>query len=233
MAWATSVGGALRNFRRAGVAKNRSRTSTRVPGGCAAGRASAARPASISIVQALGMSRDREVTVSRDTAPIEGRASPRKPRVAMRLRSSWASFDVACRSTASAISSGLMPQPSSATEISVRPPPRSVTSIRVAPASRLFSTSSLTAEAGRSTTSPAAMRLISDFWKAADAHQAPARISLKALISPLVEASWLETAASLSSSGRITLASCLPSSTPHWSNELISQITPCVKILCS
>ena len=39
------------------------------------------------------------------------------------------------------------------------PPPSALTSIRVAPASSAFSTSSLMALAGRSTTSPAAMRL--------------------------------------------------------------------------
>jgi hypothetical protein len=41
----------------------------------------------------------------------------------------------------------------------VRPPPSTCTSIREAPASRAFSTISFTALAGRSTTSPAAMRL--------------------------------------------------------------------------
>ena len=43
--------------------------------------------------------------------------------------------------------------------ISPRPPASSATSIRVAPASIAFSISSLTTDAGRSTTSPAAMRL--------------------------------------------------------------------------
>ena len=37
----------------------------------------------------------------------------------------------------------------------------------------------------------------------------------------------------LRSSGMIRLASTLPSSTPHWSNELICQIVPWVKTLCS
>jgi hypothetical protein len=45
------------------------------------------------------------------------------------------------------------------TRISRRPPPSVTISIRVAPASSAFSTSSLTTLAGRSTTSPAAMRL--------------------------------------------------------------------------
>ena len=39
------------------------------------------------------------------------------------------------------------------------PPPSSSTAMRVAPASSAFSTISFTAAAGRSTTSPAAMRL--------------------------------------------------------------------------
>jgi hypothetical protein len=54
-----------------------------------------------------------------------------------------------------------MPQPSSVMEISDLPPSRTTTSMRVAPASMAFSTNSFTAAAGRSTTSPAAMRLTS------------------------------------------------------------------------
>ncbi len=50
------------------------------------------------------------------TAPIDGRASPRKPRVAMWTRSSSGSLEVAWRSTARASSSGVMPRPSSLTE---------------------------------------------------------------------------------------------------------------------
>src|SRR5688500_17428252 len=50
-----------------------------------------------------------------------------------------------------------MPLPSSATHMSVRPPSCTVTSTVVAPASSAFSTSSLTTDAGRSTTSPAAI----------------------------------------------------------------------------
>src|SRR5580693_8723702 len=52
-----------------------------------------------------------------------------------------------------------MPPPSSETWIRLLPPSCSSTSIRLAPASMLFSTSSLTAAAGRSITSPAAIRL--------------------------------------------------------------------------
>jgi hypothetical protein len=50
-----------------------------------------------------------------------------------------------------------MPQPSSATAMNSRPPSRTSTRMREAPASIAFSTSSLTTEAGRSTTSPAAI----------------------------------------------------------------------------
>src|SRR5262245_44842759 len=105
--------------------------------------------------------------VSRATAPIEGSASPRNPSVRMSSRSSSGSLEVAWRSTASARSSRLMPLPSSVTQIARRPPPSVSTSMWVAPASSAFSTSSLTTLAGRSTTSPAAMRLTmpSDSWR--------------------------------------------------------------------
>jgi hypothetical protein len=56
---------------------------------------------------------------------------------------------------------GPHPQPSSVTSISESPPSPRRTEICEAPASIAFSTSSLSALAGRSTTSPAAMRLIS------------------------------------------------------------------------
>ena len=88
------------------------------------------------------------------------RAAPRRESraCAMSKRSPSGSLDVAWRSTASSRSSGVMPAPSSTTRISRRPPPSSTISIRRAPASSAFSTSSFTADAGRSTTSPAAMR---------------------------------------------------------------------------
>ena len=52
-----------------------------------------------------------------------------------------------------------MPHPSSVTAMRSMPPASSATDMRVAPASSAFSTSSFTAAAGRSITSPAAMRL--------------------------------------------------------------------------
>ena len=63
---------------------------------------------------------------------------------------------VACRSSESRASSRSIPQPSSTTRMREIPPRWIPTSIARAPASMLFSTSSFTTEAGRSTTSPAA-----------------------------------------------------------------------------
>src|SRR5690242_18065276 len=95
---------------------------------------------------------------SRETAAIVGSASPRKPSVEMESRSS-ADFSllVAWRSKARSASSCVMPWPSSITRI-MRLPPTSVSTRMVfAPASSAFSNSSFTTEAGRSTTSPAAI----------------------------------------------------------------------------
>src|SRR5690606_37525768 len=58
-------------------------------------------------------------------------------------------------------SSSATPSPLSRMRISLTPPSSTSISRRVAPASRLFSSSSLTTEAGRSTTSPAAIWLAS------------------------------------------------------------------------
>src|SRR6266851_5330077 len=102
----------------------------------------------------------RDSSNKRDTAAMVGSASPRKPSVAMERRSSAdLSLLVAWRSNASNASSWAMPWPSSMTRI-IRLPPDSI-SIRmvIAPASRAFSSSSFTTEAGRSTTSPAAILL--------------------------------------------------------------------------
>ena len=98
----------------------------------------------------------RVVSVSLATLAIAGSASPRNPIVRIPHSSSaLRSFDVAWRSSASAASRGDIPQPSSTTRIAVLP----VTSMLIvrAPASIALSTSSLTTEAGRSMTSPAAI----------------------------------------------------------------------------
>ena len=52
-------------------------------------------------------------------------------------------------------------------------------------------------------------------------------------ISPAVEASRPPVGASLSSIGSNSVASVLPNSTPHWSNESIPHTVPCTKTLCS
>ena len=91
---------------------------------------------------------------------MDGSASPRNPRDDMPERSSMEeSLEVAKRSTDRTASSADMPHPSSETRMSASPASSNSTIILVAPASSEFSTSSLTTDAGRSTTSPAAIRL--------------------------------------------------------------------------
>ena len=97
---------------------------------------------------------------TRDTAAMAAKASPRKPMVPMAFRSSGSrSLEVAWRRNAVLASSRVMPQPSSVTRRNVMPPLRNSTVTLEAPASTAFSSSSFTTEAGRSTTSPAAIRL--------------------------------------------------------------------------
>ena len=64
---------------------------------------------------------------------------------------------VAWREKHNTASAASMPAPSSMTVMRSRPPPWTSTSTRDAPASTAFSTSSFTTDAGRSTTSPAAI----------------------------------------------------------------------------
>jgi len=152
----------FRNFRRAGVAKNRSRTTTRVPVKPEVGATAETWPPSTAITQAFSAPGGRDVICSRAAAPIEGSASPRNPSVVTRTSVSSASFEVAWRKTQSVRSSCDMPAPLSVTSSRSIPPPLRHTAIRVAPASSAFSTSSFAAAAGRSITSPAAMRLMVD-----------------------------------------------------------------------
>ena len=98
--------------------------------------------------------------VTRLTDAMLASASPRKPSVAMVSRSLIsASLLVACGRNAVRISSFNMPVPLSLTLMSRVPPSATVTEMSVAPASMLFSTSSFTTDAGRSTTSPAEIML--------------------------------------------------------------------------
>jgi hypothetical protein len=145
--------------RRVGVLKNSSLTSTVVPTARAAGRSS---PLPACSRNALGWPAVRDSRLSSETDAIAASASPRKPIVATDSRSaSEPILLVACRRSASASSSRAMPQPSSSTEISRTPPASSRTVTCAAPASSALSTSSRTTDAGRSTTSPAAIWLIS------------------------------------------------------------------------
>ncbi len=100
--------------------------------------------------------------LTRATEAMLASASPRKPSERTCSRSSSeAILLVACRANAIGRSPLSMPAPLSATRICLIPPSASVTPISVAPASRLFSSSSLRTDAGRSTTSPAAIWLMS------------------------------------------------------------------------
>src|ERR1035438_1989624 len=117
-------------------------------------------PPAISMRVPVVSSAERVSSSRRETDAMEGSASPRNPRVAMESRSFTSrSLLVAWRSKASSASSRNMPQPSSTTRMSRRPPDSASTRKSVAPASSEFSRSSLTTEAGRSTTSPAAILL--------------------------------------------------------------------------
>jgi hypothetical protein len=98
----------------------------------------------------------------RETELMLARASPRNPRLVIFSKSvSSIILLVAWRLSAKARSSLYMPQPLSLTRISFTPPCSTSICNRVAPASRLFSSSSLITDAGRSTTSPAAIWLAS------------------------------------------------------------------------
>ncbi len=156
-AWA-SLRSDFRNLSLAGVAANRSRASTRVPTAPAQGSTGLFAPSSTTSFKAVGAPSVRVRISSRETEAIDGSASPRKPKVAIAVRSPSGIFDVACRSTESARSASSMPRPSSLTRIRRRPPASIATSIVRAPASSAFSINSLAAAAGRSITSPAAMR---------------------------------------------------------------------------
>src|SRR5688572_26556211 len=183
--WPSSVRSARRNLRRAGTLKNRSRTSTVVPCGCALGSTAPTRPPSTSSVAPWSASRWRDESEKRLTEAIEGSASPRKPSVATPSRSSSeAILLVAWREIASGNSSAGMPAPSSRMRIRRTPPSSRSMSMRRAPASRAFSTSSLTTDAGRSMTSPAAIWLmrVSGSWRIVTAWRCSPASSRESLV---------------------------------------------------
>src|SRR6185437_4956774 len=155
-----SVDSARRNLRRAGVLKKRSATAIVVPRGNAASSTCSILPPATSMRVPERSSPVAVSRLTRATEAMEGRASPRKPSVEIASRSSAVrSLEVAWRSKASKASSRVIPQPSSAMRIRRRPPASTSMRMRQAPASREFSRSSLTTDAGRSTTSPAAIWL--------------------------------------------------------------------------
>ncbi|SIT36112.1 conserved hypothetical protein [Paraburkholderia piptadeniae] len=157
--WPSSVCSLFRNLRRAGVLKYSSRTSIVVPRVPAAGDSA---PVCASIRIACEACSVRLVMYISDTDAIDASASPRNPSVA--TASSSASeriLLVAWRISASASSPSGMPQPSSVIEMRLTPPSSSRMRSVFAPASSAFSSTSLTTDAGRSTTSPAAIWLIS------------------------------------------------------------------------
>ena len=155
---AASVESLLRNFRRAGTGWKRFATVMRVPAGMPQSRTCTNLPPLTRISVPVSAAAGRVRISKRETLAIDGTASPRKPKVCSESRSvASAILLVAWRSRASSASSRSMPLPLSSTPINDRPPCANSTVTRVAPASRLFSTSSRTTAAGRSTTSPAAI----------------------------------------------------------------------------
>jgi len=157
---AYSVASDFKKRRLAGVLKNSSATVTVVPSRPLTGSEGSFCPPSVFRRNALGAPWGRLVIDKRATEAIEASASPRKPKLVTDSRSeNDAIFDVACRANASGNSATSMPRPSSATCISTAPPPTSSTSMARAPPSTAFSSNSLSAAAGRSMTSPAAIWL--------------------------------------------------------------------------
>ena len=151
------------NFNLAGVLKNKSCTVMLVPSGQPAGPWSFTLPPSKEMEEPSSAPFWREDSVTLETAAMLESASPRKPMVSMPISESpLRIFPVACRINASDKSSGCIPEPLSTMRMSDSPPLAISTLMEPAPASRAFSTSSFTTEAGRSTTSPAAMRLLVD-----------------------------------------------------------------------
>ena len=143
-----------KNFNRAGTLANRFSTRIRVPPCQSDGRIS---PVSQSRCQPFSSAPLFVSIVIFDTDAIDGNASPRKPIYVIFCKLSSGNFDVAWRIIARCKSSRDIPEPLSTTDISVRPPSVTSTTIWSAPASSAFSTNSLTTDAGRSTTSPAAI----------------------------------------------------------------------------
>ncbi len=156
---AASAEARFRNCFLAGKPSNKARSSTVVPREPRHGSTAGSLPGPQRKRQAAS-SLVALVMISSPTAAMEARASPRKPRVDRRRRSSASAiFEVAWGRAQSSRSARPMPEPSSRTRMSSAPPPSSSTATERAPESMALSRSSRRAAAGRSMTSPAAMRL--------------------------------------------------------------------------
>ena len=93
---ANSADGERKYSRRTGTFANRSRTTTRVPGGPADGRGAPTSSACASIAVATSASAVRETIVNCATAAMDASPSPRKPSVSTCVSpEAFAIFEVA------------------------------------------------------------------------------------------------------------------------------------------
>ena len=227
------------------MAKNRSRTTTRVPGAPADGTTGDTTPPSTLIARALSAPAGREVIASRAAAPIEGSASPRKPSVAMRTRSSSASFEVAWRCTDSASAAAFMPHAvvgdldaidAAAVECDGDAGRAGVERVlhqllhRRGGALDHLAGGDAVDDALRQDADGGRVRL----GRVQVGHGQPSpRSARKRAISAAVEPSCAPATAPGVSSGSTPPANSLPSSTPHWSKLSIPHRQPCTATLCS
>ena len=159
----SSVWFVLRNLRRAGTLKKRLLTSKLAPTGHEHTSCPTKREPSMQSRTPSSWSAVRVVRRTCATAAMEASASPRKPMVwSLKRSSACRILDVAWRSKAMRASVSLIPLPSSMTWMDVRPASCTSTSMVDAPASTAFSISSLMTDAGRCTTSPAAIWLATE-----------------------------------------------------------------------
>ena len=150
----------FKNFRLAGVFSKMFSTMMVVPSGQPASSVEITSPKRHTNTVPISSS-GRLVKIRTElTAAMAASASPRKPSVPMASKSLPVFILlVAWRRMAFGTSSRAMPQPLSVMRTNDVPPSLISTVTALAPASAQFSSISLTADAGRSTTSPAAMRL--------------------------------------------------------------------------
>ena len=153
-----SVESLRKNFILAGTFANRFFTTIEVPRLQATSSFFDGAPCSSSMYAPSSASSVLLTTSTDETAQILASASPRKPIVLIRNKSSTErSLLVAWRKNAVSSSSAAIPLPLSVTPIYSIPPRLISTHMSSAPASIAFSTSSLTTAAGLSATSPAAI----------------------------------------------------------------------------